>query len=124
MSRIGAGMWTGAACLCAAVVLTAGTGPAGATARTVGPPGTGGVTACGPAQLRVSVPGQIPGDPQRGMDKQWWNIVLRNTGTVSCSLLGWPTLTASAAGGRAVPLAVRDATFSNLAAVPERQVIL
>ena len=88
-------------------------------------PGRGrGVAACGPAQLRVGVPEQIPGDPQRGMDKQSWNIVLRNTGTVSCSLRGWPALTARASTGRAVPLAVRDAAFSNLAAVPDRQVIL
>jgi hypothetical protein len=124
MRRIGAGIWTGAACLCAAVALTAGTVPAGAAVRTAGLPGTGGPAACGPAQLRVSVPEQVRGDPQRGMDKQSWNIVLRNTGTVSCSLRGWPVITARAAGGRAVPLAVRDATFSNLAAVPERQVIL
>src|SRR5205809_2784803 len=123
-SRIGAGKWTGAACLCAAVALTAGTGPAGAAVHTAGLPGTGGPAACGPAQLRVSVPEQIPGDPQRGMDKQSWNIVLRNTGTLSCSLRGWPVITARTAGGRAVPLAVRDVTFSNLAAVPERQVIL
>ena len=125
MKRIGAGTWTGAACLCAAVVLTAGAGPAGAAAvRTAGPTGAGSVAACGPAQLRVSVPEQIPGDPQRGMDKQSWNIVLRNTGTMSCSLRGWPALTARAAGGRAVPLAVHDAAVSNLAAVPEQQVIL
>jgi len=124
MRRIGAGTWTWGACLCAAVALTAGAGPAGAAVRAAGPPDAGGVAACGSAQLRVSVPEQIPGDPQRGMDKQSWNIVLRNTGTASCSLRGWPTLTAKAAGGRAVPLAVRDATFSNLAAVPERQVIL
>jgi len=126
MRRIGAGTWTGAACLCAAVALIAGAAPAGAAAAAtaVGQAGTGGTAACGPAQLRVSVPEQIPGDPQRGMDKQSWNIVLRNTGPVSCSLRGWPALTARAVSGRAVPLAVRDAAFSNLAAVPERQVIL
>ena len=124
MRRIGAGRWTGAACLCAAVALTAGTGPAGAAVRATRPGGTGGVTACAPAQLRVSVPEQIPGDPPRGMDKQWWNIVLRNTGTASCSVRGWPAIAARAGNGRAVPLAVHDVTFSNLAAVPERQVIL
>src|SRR5204863_7174690 len=124
LRRLGPGPWTGAACLCAAVALIAGAGPAGAAVRTAGPPGTGRPAACGPAQLRVSVPEQIPGDPQRGMDKQSWNIVLRNSGTVSCSLRGWPAITARAGSGRAVPLAVRDATFSNLAAVPERQVIL
>ena len=75
--RTGAGTWTGAACLCAAVALTAGAGPAGAAARAPGQPLTGGAAVCGPARLRVSVPGQIPGDPQRGMDKQSWNIVLR-----------------------------------------------
>jgi Protein of unknown function (DUF4232) len=122
MRRIGAGTWSGAACLCAAVAL--GAGPAGATVRTAGPAGTGAGAVCGPAQLRVSVPEQIPGDPQRGMDRQSWNIVLRNNGTVSCSLRGWPAITARASSGRAVPLAVRDAAFSNLAAVPERQVIL
>ncbi|HEY2309281.1 MAG TPA: DUF4232 domain-containing protein, partial [Streptosporangiaceae bacterium] len=124
MRRIGAGTWTGAACLCAAAALIAGTGTAGAAVRTAGPDGTGGVATCGPATLRVSVPEQIPGDPQRGMDKQSWNILLRNTGTVSCSLRGWPAITARASNGRAVPLAVHDAAFSNLAAVPERQVIL
>lgn len=124
MRRFGAGTPTGAACLCAVVALTAGTGPARAAVRTAGPPGTGGPAACGPAQVRVSVPEQIPGDPQRGMDKQWWNIVLRNTGTASCSLRGWPAITAKASNGQAVPLAVRDVTFSNLAAVPVRQVIL
>ena len=124
MRRIGAGTWTGAACLCAAVALTAGAGPAGAAVRPPARPGPGAPRACGPAQLRVSVPEQIPGDPQRGMDKQSWNIVLRDTGTVSCSLRGWPAITARASNGRAVPLAVRDAAFSNLAAVPERQVVL
>lgn len=124
MRRIGAGTWTGTACLCAAVALAVGTGPAGATVRTAALPGTGGPAACGPAQLRVGVPEQIPGDPQRGMDKQSWNIVLRNTGAVSCWLRGWPAVTARAGNGRAVPMAVRDATFSNLAAVPERRVIL
>jgi len=124
MRRIGAGTWTGTACLCAAVALAVGTGPAGATVRTAALPGTGGPAACGPAQLRVGVPEQIPGDPQRGMDKQSWNIVLRNTGAVSCWLRGWPAVMARAGDGRAVPMAVRDATFSNLAAVPERRVIL
>ena len=124
MRRIGAGRWTGAASLCAAVALIAGAAPAGATVLAAGPAGTGGVAACGPAQLRISVPEQIPGDPPRGMDRQSWNILLRNTGTVSCSLHGWPAITARASDGRAVPLAVRHAGFSNLAAVPERQVIL
>jgi hypothetical protein len=123
MRRIGAGTWTGAACLCAAIALTAGAGTAGAAVRTAGPAGTG-VAACGPAQLRISVPEQIPGDPQRGMDKQWWNIVARNAGPVSCSLRGWPVLTARAGTGRALPLAVRDVAFSNFAAVPERQAVL
>ena len=124
MRKIGAATWTGAACLCAAVALTAGAGPAWATVRPAGPAWTGGAAACGPAQLRVSVPEQIPGDPQRGMDKQSWNIVLRDTGAVSCSLRGWPAIAARAGNGRAVPLAVRDAAFSNLAAVPARQVVL
>jgi len=121
--RMGAGKWTGAACLCAAVALTAGAGPAGASARAPGQPLTGAAV-CGPAQLRISVPGQIPGDPQRGMDKQSWNIVLRDTGPASCSLRGWPALMARSGGGRAVPLAVRDAGFSNLAAVPPRRIVL
>jgi len=121
--RMGAGKWTRAACLCAAVALTAGAGPAGASARAPGQPLTGAAV-CGPAQLRISVPGQIPGDPQRGMDKQSWNIVLRDTGPASCSLRGWPALMARSGGGRAVPLAVRDAGFSNLAAVPPRRIVL
>src|SRR5258708_38730108 len=121
MRKIGAATWTGAACLCAAVALSAGAGPAWATVRPAGPAGTGGAAACGPAQLRVSVPEQIPGDPQRGMDKQSWNIVLRDTGAVPCSLRGWPAIAARASNGRAVPLAVRGAAFSNLAAVPAPQ---
>src|SRR5438034_10920194 len=61
MSRIGAGKWTGAACLCAAVALTAGTEPAGAAVRTAGLPGTGG-----PAVRAGPAPGQRPGtDPRR-----------------------------------------------------------
>lgn len=112
------------ACLCAAMALAAGAGPAGATVRASGADGNGGVAACGPGQVRASVPEQIPGDPQRGMDKQSWNIELRNTGVVSCSLRGWPAISARASNGRAVPLAVRDAAFSNLAVVPEREVIL
>jgi len=124
MRRIGAATWAGAVCLCTAAALTAGTGPAGASARAPGQPGTGGAAACGPAQLRISVPAQIPGDPQRGMDKQSWNIVLRDTGPAPCTLRGWPELTARSGSGRAVPLAVRDAGFSNLAAVPERRIVL
>src|SRR5258708_38612539 len=120
MRKIGAATWTGAACLCAAVALSAGAGPAWATVRPAGPAGTGGGAVCGPAQLRVSVPEQIPGDPQRGMDRQAWNIVLRNTGMVSCTLRGWPASPARASNGRAGPLAVRGAPLRNPAPVAGR----
>jgi hypothetical protein len=122
MRRIGAGKWTGAAGLCAAALLIAAPAPAGAAAAAVA--GTGTAAPCAPAHLRISVPEQIPGDPQRGMDKQSWNIVFRNAGPAACSLHGWPAISARDGSGRAVPLTVRDAAFSNLAAVPVRQVVL
>jgi hypothetical protein len=100
--------------------LTVAAGPALA-----GPAGRGSqAPACRPAQLQISIPAGIAGDPGAGMGQTSWNIVLRNRGAVSCSLRGWPGLAVRGPAGRAVPTRVADARASNLRSVPDAVVVL
>ena len=107
----------------AVVVLTAG--PVSARPD----PGTGRVAhpapaPCQAADLAISVPAAIAGDPAQGMGKQAWNIVFRNTSTTACSLRGWPRIAVRATTGKTVAITVSKVNYSNLAAVPDAEIVV
>jgi hypothetical protein len=52
--------------------------PAAAAAATAAP------IPCQSADLGISVPAAIAGDPDQGMGKQAWNIVFRNVSKTAC----------------------------------------
>jgi uncharacterized protein DUF4232 len=115
----------GLAAVTATAVVTAIAAPA--LAAPAAPAGAS--PACRPAQLRITAPASIPGDPGAGLGQTSWNIVLRNRGKAgpgsgSCSLRGWPGLTVRRASGAAVPTRVADVRASNLRAVPDAGVNL
>jgi hypothetical protein len=108
----------------AVVALTAGP----ASARTQDPfPLAGphaGAAGCQASDLRISVPAAIKGDPAQGMGKQAWNLLFLNTASTACVLSGWPRITVYTPKGKTVPTAVTDAQSSNLAVVPDTQIML
>ena len=106
----------------AVAVLTAV--PASASPAAPGNPGPAGAAACQAADLNISVPGAIPGDPAEGMGTRAWNIVLRDTARTSCYLRGWPRIQVSTTGGKHVATMTSDVSFSNLAPVPAADVVL
>ena len=79
---------------------------------------------CKAADLHVSVPAAIAGDPDQGMGKRSWNIVFRNSSATACALRGWPRITVQTAAGRVVPTKVTDVNYSNLTSVPAARVVL
>jgi hypothetical protein len=79
---------------------------------------------CQAADLGISVPAAITGDPDEGMGKRAWNIVFRNTSKAACSLRGWPRIVVRALAGKTVATMVSDVNYSNLAAVPDTEVVL
>ena len=104
----------------AVAMLTAGT--ASAEPLAFGPAAS--LAACQPGQLAISVPDAIRGDPAEGMGKQAWNVLLRDTGRVACSLRGWPRIVFRGAMGKAVAVTISDVAFSNLAPVPDARIVL
>jgi hypothetical protein len=80
--------------------------------------------ACQPAELHVSVPAAIAGDPAEGMGKLAWNLVFRNTANTACSLRGWPQIAVRTPGGKTIPTTISDVKFSNLALVPDAEIVL
>jgi Protein of unknown function (DUF4232) len=105
------------------VILTAG--PASARPDLVaGPRARPAPAPCRAADLDVSVPLAIAGDPDRGMGKRAWNIVFRNTSKATCSLRGWPRVVVRTLAGKAVATTVSDVNYSNLAAVPDTEIVL
>jgi hypothetical protein len=80
--------------------------------------------ACVPADLQISVPGAITGDPAEGMGKRAWNLVFRNTARTACSLRGWPSVVVRTPAGKTVATAISDVKFSNLAQVPDAEIVL
>lgn len=101
-------------------MMTAVAAPASA-----GPAAPGGASpTCQPAQLRITAPASIPGDPDAGLGQTSWNIALRNRSDASCSLRGWPGLLVRGPSGAAVPIRVADVRASNLRAVPDAEVNL
>ena len=107
-------------------VVTATAGITGFAAPALAGQGTqaGASPACQPAQLRITAPASIPGDPGAALGQESWNIVLRNRGDVSCSLRGWPGLSVRGPSGAAVRTKVADVRASNLSAVPDAEVNL
>jgi Protein of unknown function (DUF4232) len=77
---------------------------------------------CQAADLAISVPAAIAGDPAEGMGKQAWNIVFRNTSTTACSLHGWPRIAVRTTTGKTVATTVSMVKYSNLAAIPDAEI--
>ena len=92
--------------------------PAASTGAASAPAG------CQAADLGISVPVAIAGDPDEGMGKRAWNIVFRNTSKAACSLRGWPRIAVHATGGKPVATTVSDVNYSNLVVVPDTEVVL
>jgi Protein of unknown function (DUF4232) len=86
--------------------------------------GRSGPAACQPADLRINVPSAITGDPAGGMGKRAWNLVFRDTADIACSLRGWPQLVVRTPAGKAVATAISDVKFSNLAQIPDSEIVL
>ena len=109
----------------ATVALVAfGAGPASARPfpRAIGwAPGT---AACQASDLRISVPAEIKGDPAQGMGKHAWNLLFLNTSDTACTLRGWPRIAVRSRAGKTVATTVTDARSSNLAVVPDAQIVL
>jgi hypothetical protein len=110
----------------AVAVVVSAAGPASAQPSTSGPAGSAGsgTAVCQPGDLRISVPAAIQGDPAEGMGKQAWNMVFRDIAGTACSLRGWPRIVVRTTAGKAVVTTVSDVTFSNLALVPDAQIVL
>jgi hypothetical protein len=79
---------------------------------------------CQSADLAISVPSAITGDPDQGMGKRAWNIVFRNVSRTACSLYGWPQITVRATAGKTVTTTISQVTYNNLASVPDNQIVL
>jgi len=79
---------------------------------------------CRAADLDISVPGAIAGDPDEGMGKRAWNIVFRNNSKTTCSLHGWPQIVVRATAGKTVATTVSKVNYSNLAVVPDAEIVL
>jgi Protein of unknown function (DUF4232) len=113
----------------AVAVVFLSAGPAAARPDPSAGPVTKAVpAACQPADLDISVPAAIAGDPDQGMGKRAWNIVFRNASPAACSLRGWPRIavrsSAGKSAGKTVATTVTDVTYSNLTAVPETRIVL
>jgi hypothetical protein len=79
---------------------------------------------CQAADLRISLPAAIKGDPDEGMGKRAWNIVFRNVSRAACTLRGWPQIAIHTAAGKTATAAVSDVEYSNLALVPDAEIVL
>ncbi len=79
---------------------------------------------CQASDLSITAPNAIDGDPSRGMGKQAWNLLFLNTASTACSLRGWPRIAVHTPAGKTVATRVTDAQSSNLAVVPNAQIVL
>ena len=108
----------------AAVTLTAGPASARPSAPSVAASPHSDTPGCRASDLRISAPAAIQGDPAEGMGKQAWNLVFRDTASSACSLRGWPRLAVRTTSGKTVVTRISDVGSSNLAVVPDAQIIL
>jgi len=121
--RLRTALWA----ITASVALTTlTTGPASAWTSASGPvssprPAT---PRCQARELRISIPAAIPGDPAEGTGKHAWNVIFRNIASTTCALRGWPRIMVRTTTGKTVPARIGDVRFSNLAPVPDSQVVL
>jgi len=107
----------------AVVVLTAG--PASALPDpSAGPAARPAPASCQAADLAISVPAAIAGDPAEGMGKRAWNIVFRNTSATACSLRGWPRIAVRTITGKTVATTVSKVNYSNLAVIPDTEIVV
>lgn len=109
-----------AAAVLAVISLTVPPALAGPSARAAEPVSK----LCTPAELGVTIPTGIKGDPPGEMGQITWNIELRNTGPGECSLRGWPAITIGRPGREVVRTAVSDVRYNNLAELAEKNVRL
>jgi Protein of unknown function (DUF4232) len=79
---------------------------------------------CQASDLHISAPSAIAGDPAEGMGKRAWNVVFRNIAGAACSLRGWPRIVVRSTAGKTVTTAISDVEYSNLALIPDTQVVL
>ena len=79
---------------------------------------------CQAADLRISVPAAIKGDPDEGMGTRAWNIVFRNISRGACTLRGWPQIAIHTAAGKTATAVVSDVEYNNLALVPDAKIVL
>jgi len=79
---------------------------------------------CQAADLRMSVPAAIEGDPDEGMGKRAWNIVFRNISGAACTLRGWPQIAVHGTAAKTPTVTVSDVEYSNLALVPDAEIVL
>jgi hypothetical protein len=86
--------------------------------------GSGHFRACAAAQLRLTVPASIGGDPAAGMGNLAWNILLRNAGRTTCSLTGWPAMQVRDPNGKLAAITTSDVAFGNLGPIAARRVLL
>ncbi|MGH3290138.1 MAG: DUF4232 domain-containing protein, partial [Streptosporangiaceae bacterium] len=107
----------------AVVVLTAGPASARSAVFTVAA-APASPASCQPADLVISVPSAIAGDPDEGMGKRAWNIVFRNTSKRTCSLRGWPQIMVRTIARKTVATTVSKVNYSNLAPVPDTEIVL
>jgi Protein of unknown function (DUF4232) len=109
----------------AAAVMVLAAGPVSArpdpAARPAAPPAP---APCRAADLAISVPIAIAGDPAEGMGKRAWNIVFRNTSRTACSLRGWPRIVVRTSSGRTVATTVSQVNYSNLAVIPDTKIVV
>jgi hypothetical protein len=106
-------------------VLVLSAGPASARPATfAGPAKALAPAPCQASDLGISVPAAIAGDPDEGMGKRAWNIVFRNNSKTACSLRGWPRIVVRTAGGKPVATAVSQVNYSNLALVPDAEIVV
>lgn len=110
----------------AVVTLTITADPASAQPSALGPAASqrSHTPGCRAGDLRIRVPAAIHGDPAGGMGKQAWNLEFRNIAGAACSLRGWPRAAVSTAAGKPVVTRISDVRFSNLAVVPDAQIVL
>ncbi len=113
----------------AVVILTAGPASARSAALTsaavpAARAAPAALARCQAGDLGISVPGAIAGDPDEGMGKRAWNIVFRNISKTTCALRGWPQIVVRTTAGKTVATTVSKVDYSNLAQVPDTEVVL
>jgi hypothetical protein len=108
----------------AVVALTASPASARPSASRLAAPADPGTARCQADDLRISVPSAIRGDPAEGMGKRTWNVVFRNIAGTACSLRGWPRIVVRTTAGKTVATAISDVKYSNLALIPDAQIVL